>query len=56
VEATAIADAAAVAQRHDGARVEVEAHAAPEPGAAGDGETAAGAQAGKGEAQHRRAA
>ena len=56
VEAAAVADAAAVAQGDDGARREVEAHAASQPWAAGDRQPAAGAQAGKDEAQHRRAA
>jgi hypothetical protein len=56
VEATVVADAAAVAERDDGAGPEVEAHATAQPGTAGGRQAAAGAQAGEGEAQHRRAA
>ena len=56
VEAAAVTDAAPVAQRDEGAWREVEAHAAAQPGAARDGQAAAGAQAGEGEAQHRCAA
>ena len=56
MEAAAVADAAPVAQRDDGAGREVEAHAAAQPWAARDRQSAVGAQAGEGEAQHRRAA
>ena len=56
VEAAAIADAAAVAQRHDRAGCEVEAHAAAQPRPSADREAAPVAQAGQGEAEHRRAA
>jgi hypothetical protein len=56
VQAAAIADAAAVAQREDRAGREVEAHAAPQPRPPAGREAAAVAQAGQGEAEHRRAA